>query len=290
MTVLAERRGAPTTPVALSALETAARDAARRRRAFVVAARIAILVAVLGGWELGTAVGLIDPFFFASPSGIAGQIWIWLTEGTSQGPLWEQVLVTLEETLLGFFIGAVGGVVCGIILGRNKLLADIFSTYIKVANSIPRVVLGSIFIIALGLGMASKVALAVVMVFFVVFANAFQGVREADRAMIANAQILGASPYQITRAVIIPSAMSWILASLHVSFGFALVGAVVGEFLGAKKGVGLLISTAQGSFNANGVFAAMVILAVLALVVEGIITLIENRLVKWRPAPFDHGA
>ncbi|TIS72419.1 MAG: ABC transporter permease subunit, partial [Mesorhizobium sp.] len=100
------------------------------------------------------------------------------------------------------------------ILGRNKLLADVFSIYIKIANSVPRVVLGSVFIIALGLGMASKVALAVVMVFFVVFANAFQGVREADRAMIANAQILGASPYQITTTVIIPSAMSWILASL----------------------------------------------------------------------------
>ncbi len=287
MTVLAQTLDPPATLTGPSALEIAARHASRQRQRIVVAARIGILVVVLGGWELGTRVGLIDPFFFASPSGIAEQIWIWVTEGTSQGPLWVQILVTLEETILGFLIGAVGGVVCGIILGRNKLLADIFSTYIKVANSIPRVVLGSIFIISLGLGMASKVALAVVMVFFVVFANAFQGVREADRAMIANAQILGASSYQITRAVIIPSAMSWILASLHVSFGFALVGAVVGEFLGAKQGVGLLISTAQGSFNANGVFAAMVILAVLALVVEGIITVIENRLVKWRPAPFN---
>ncbi|WP_131114671.1 ABC transporter permease [Lichenihabitans psoromatis] len=287
MTVIGQTLDPPATLTSPSTLEIAARHASRQRSQIVITARIAILVVVLGGWELGTRFGLIDPFFFASPSGIADQVWIWITEGTSQGPLWEQILVTMEETLLGFFIGAVGGIVCGIVLGRNKLLADIFSTYIKVANSIPRVVLGSIFIIALGLGMASKVALAVVMVFFVVFANAFQGVREADRAMIANAQILGASPFQITRAVIVPSAMSWILASLHVSFGFALVGAVVGEFLGAKKGVGLLISTAQGSFNANGVFAAMVILAVLALVVEGIITIVENRLVKWRPVPFD---
>ena len=286
MTVLAQTLDPPATVTGPSTLEIAARHASIRRQRIVVTARIAILVVVLGGWEVGTRFGAIDPFFFASPSGIAEQVWIWVTEGTSQGPLWQQILVTLDETLLGFVIGAVGGIVCGIILGRNKLLADIFSTYIKVANSIPRVVLGSIFIIALGLGMASKVALAVVMVFFVVFANAFQGVREADRAMIANAQILGASSYQITRAVIVPSAMSWILASLHVSFGFALVGAVVGEFLGAKQGVGLLISTAQGSFNANGVFAAMVILAVLALVVEGIITLVENRLVKWRPVPF----
>jgi NitT/TauT family transport system permease protein len=151
---------------------------------------------------------------------------------------------------------------------------------------VPRVVLGSVFIIALGLGMPSKVALAFVMVFFVVFGNAFQGVREADRAMIANAQILGASPMQITRTVIIPSALSWILASLHVSFGFALVGAVVGEFLGARQGMGLLISTAQGAFNANGVFAAMIILAVMALAVEFVITQVENRLVKWRPQPF----
>ncbi len=267
----------------LARTEAKFRAAMRRRRAVVILVRLAILVAVLGGWELGARTGLIDPFFFASPSGIADQIWIWITEGTSQGPLSEQIIVTLEETALGFLIGAVGGVICGILLGRNKFLAEVFSIYIKIANSIPRVVLGSIFIIALGLGMASKVALAVVMVFFVVFANAFQGVREADRALIANAQILGASRSQITRTVIVPSAMSWILASLHVSFGFALVGAVVGEFLGAKKGVGLMISTAQGTFNANGVFAAMVILAVLALVVEYIITLIENHLVKWRP-------
>ncbi|KAB2670621.1 ABC transporter permease [Ochrobactrum sp. LMG 5442] len=267
----------------LARTEAKFRAAMRRRRAVVILVRLAILVTVLGGWELGARTGLIDPFFFASPSGIADQIWIWITEGTSQGPLSEQIIVTLEETALGFLIGAVGGVICGILLGRNKFLADVFSIYIKIANSIPRVVLGSIFIIALGLGMASKVALAVVMVFFVVFANAFQGVREADRALIANAQILGASRSQITRTVIVPSAMSWILASLHVSFGFALVGAVVGEFLGAKKGVGLMISTAQGTFNANGVFAAMVILAVLALVVEYIITLIENHLVKWRP-------
>ena len=287
MTVIGQTLDPPATLTSPSSLEIAARHASKRRRQIVIAARVGILVVILGSWELGTRTGLIDPFFFASPSGIGDQIWTWITEGTSQGPLWEQIAVTMEETMLGFLIGAVGGVVCGIILGRNKLLADIFSTYIKVANSIPRVVLGSIFIIALGLGMASKVALAVVMVFFVVFANAFQGVREADRAMIANAQILGASPFQITRAVIIPSAMSWILASLHVSFGFALVGAVVGEFLGARKGVGLLISTAQGSFNANGVFAAMVILAVLALVVEGIITLVENHLVKWRPVPFE---
>jgi NitT/TauT family transport system permease protein len=272
---------------AIASAESLARARVRRRHMLVIALRILILIVFLGLWEICADTGIIDPFFFSSPSGIWEQTWSWITEGTSQGPLWQQIYVTLEETFIGFFIGAVGGVIAGIILGRNRLLADVFSIYIKIANSVPRVVLGSVFIIALGLGMASKVALAVVMVFFVVFANAFQGVREADRAMIANAQILGASPFQITRTVIIPSAMSWILASLHVSFGFALVGAVVGEFLGAKQGMGLLISTAQGAFNANGVFSAMIILAVMALIIEFLITQMENRVLKWRPAPFN---
>ncbi|TLY48378.1 MAG: ABC transporter permease [Gammaproteobacteria bacterium] len=270
--------------------EFQAKQRIARRWTLVYVYRVAILVFSLGGWELAAYIGWIDPFFFSAPSAIAKQIWIWITEGTAQGSLWMQMFVTMEETVYGFLIGTVLGVICGIALGRNRMLADVFSVYIKVANSIPRVVLGSIFIIALGLGMASKVALAVVMVFFVVFANAFQGVREADRNLIANAQILGASKRQITYSVVLPSAMSWILASLHVSFGFALVGAVVGEFLGARQGIGLMISTAQGAFNAAGVFAAMIVLAVMALVAEFLITRLENALLKWRPPQFAESA
>ena len=265
-----------------AAAPAAAERLARRRRVVTVL-QIAVLVVVLGAWELCSRTGIVDPFFFGMPSGVVEQIRTWVDEGTSLGPLWVQVLVTLEETLLGFAIGALLGVIFGVTLGRNRLLADVFGIYIKIANSIPRVVLGSIFVIALGLGMPSKVALGVVMVFFVVFGNAFQGVREADRNLIANARILGASPRQVTWSVIMPSALGWILASLHVSFGFALVGAVVGEFLGARQGIGLLIATAQGAFNANGVFAAMGILAVVALAAESLITLVENRLLKWRP-------
>jgi NitT/TauT family transport system permease protein len=276
-----------TADYSLDALERKAVAAQKRRHGIVIALRFLIFIVVVGAWEGAAAIGWIDPFFFGRPSGVGRQIWEWMTEGTSQGSLWMQMLVTIEETVLGFLIGSAAGVICGIALGRNRFLADVFSVYIKIANSIPRVVLGSIFIISLGLGMASKVALAVVMVFFVVFANAFQGVREADRAMIANAQILGASQWQLTTTVVIPSAMSWILASLHVSFGFALVGAVVGEFLGSRQGIGLLISTAQGAFNANGVFAAMIILAVMALIAEFLITLIEDRLVSWKPAPLN---
>ena len=271
---------------ALAQESIAAQAAIKRRKAVIIGLRLLVLVAVLGGWEVSARMKWIDPFFYSMPSMIWNQIVEWMRDGTSQGPLWQQVLVTLEETVIGFLIGSIAGVICGIVLGRNKLLSDVFSIYIQIANSSPRVVLGSVFVIALGLGMASKVALAVVMVFFVVFANAFQGVREADKYMIANAQILGASPRQVTMSVVIPSAMSWILASLHVSFGFALVGAVVGEFLGAKEGIGLLISTAQGAFNASGVFAAMIVLAVVALGADFLLTRLEKSLLKWRPAAF----
>lgn len=272
--------------VSLARDEQIAQRRIRMRKWTIIALRIAVLVIALGGWELSARLKWIDSFFFSMPSLIYLQLVEWFTNGTSQGPLWMQVFVTLEETVLGFLIGAAGGIVCGIALGRNKLLSDVFSLYIQIANSIPRVVLGSVFVIALGLGMASKVALAVVMVFFVVFGNAFQGVREADRYMIANAQILGASKHQVTMTVVIPSALSWILASLHVSFGFALVGAVVGEFLGSKQGIGLLISTAQGAFNASGVFAAMIVLAVVALAADYLLTSVERRLLKWKPAAF----
>jgi NitT/TauT family transport system permease protein len=273
-------------PAGVEAAETHARRrrAPRsRRRLGVNALRLAIFVALVGGWELAARARIVDPFFFGQPTKIVDQLKTWVQQGTDAGPLSQQIFVTLEEAVLGFLIGVVLGVVCGIALGRVQLLSEIFSPYIKVMNSIPRIVLGSIFILWLGLGLASKVALAVVLVFFAVFFNAFQGAREVDRNLVANARILGASRRQVTRHVVLPSAMTWIIASMHVSFGFALIGAIVGEFLGAQKGLGLLISQAQGTFNADGVFAAMLIIAVVALAAEGLITLLERRLLAWRP-------
>jgi len=126
------------------------------------------------------------------------------------------------------------------------------------------------------------------LVFFVVFFNAFQGVREVDLNLISNARILGASSRQLSMQVIVPSALSWIIASMHTAFGFALVGAVVGEYLGAVQGIGLMIQTAQGTFNVNGVFAAMTILAVIALTAETLITWLETKLLRWRPKVDDN--
>jgi NitT/TauT family transport system permease protein len=261
----------------------AAQRRTRRRRLVVHVARAVTLVVLIGGWQLLTATKVVDPFFFGQPSEIGKQLWDWAQHGTAFGSIWMQIWVTIKEALLGFLYGVGGGVVLGVLLGQVPFLADVLGPYIKVANAIPRIVLGSIFVVWLGLGTASKVALAAVLVFFVVFFNAFQGVREVDRNYVANVRVMGASRLQVIRHVILPSALTWIIASLHVAFGFAVIGAIVGEFLGAQQGLGVVISSAQGTLNADGVFAAMLIIAVVAITAEALISLLERRLLAWRP-------
>jgi NitT/TauT family transport system permease protein len=266
--------------------ETAAADvrsAARHHRVKVWAARLATLVIIIGAWQLLTSAKIVDRFFWGQPTGIVSQLNDWVRHGTAYGSIWLQIWITFKEAVLGFIAGVLAGVIVGVLLGQFRFLAEILSPYIKVANAIPRIVLGSLFTVALGLGIAAKVSLAAVLVFFVVFFNAFQGVREVDRNLLNNARVLGASRGAITRHVVIPSALTWIIASLHVAFGMAIIGAIVGEFLGAQKGLGLVIATSQNNFNPNGVFAAMFIIAVLALTAEGVIALLERRLLSWRP-------
>ena len=254
------------------------------RRLLVHGTRVLLLVGLIGLWEGLARAAVIDPFNFSMPSKIWDQMSQWALHGTPQGSLWEQIWYTLYEALLGWVIGVIAGVVLGIALGRIRFLADVLGPYIKVLNALPRIVLAPIFLIWFGLGPASKVASAVVLVFFPVFFNAFQGAREVDRNLVANSRILGASNRQVTLQVVIPSATSWIFTSLHVSFGFALIGAIVGEYIGATKGLGLLVAASQGTFNAAGVYAAMVILAVVALLAEGLLAFLERRLFRWKPA------
>ena len=264
-------------------IAAAARSAGRRRRMWVWVGRLVVLVVIVGGWQLFTDAKIVDPFFFGKPSGIVSELVRWIKHGTPEGSLWTQLWITLKEALLGFVYGVVGGIVVGVLLGQVPFLADVLGPYIKVMNSIPRIVLGSIFVVWLGLGSSSKILLATVLVFFVVFFNAFQGVREVDRNLVNSARVLGASPLAIVRHVVVPSALTWIIASLHVAFGFAIIGAIVGEFIGATQGLGVVIANAQNTFNPDGVFAAMVVIAVVALTAEGLIGLLERRLLSWRP-------
>jgi len=253
------------------------------RKMKITSVRLALVIAWLASWEI-SATYWIDPFFYSKPSLVWLRLVDWFTHGTSQGSIWTQIAVTLEEAVIGFVIGAITGVVLGILLGRSPVLADVCAPFIKAANAVPRIVLASLFVIWFGLlGPASKIATAFVLVFFAVFFNAFQGAREVDRNLVNNARILGASPFQILTTIVVPSATSWILASLHSAFGFALIGAVVGEVVGADLGLGLLINRAQGNFDSAGIYAGMIVITVLALVAEWLLTALEKRLLKWRP-------
>lgn len=261
----------------------AAKSAVRRRTALVWAGRIGLAVFVLGGWQAFTAWGIVDKFFFGQPSGIAQRLVDLFRHGTEFGSFYANIWTTIQEALAGFALGAVTGVVFGVALGQSRFLADVLGPYIKMVNAIPRIVLGSIFIVAFGIGVLPKILLAAVLVFFIVFFNAFQGVREVDRNILANTKVLGASQLQIIRHVTVPSALTWIIASLHSAFGFAIVGALVGEVLGAQSGLGLVIKTAQNNFDPNGVFATMLVISVIVLGAEWLIGKLEHRLLSWRP-------
>jgi NitT/TauT family transport system permease protein len=264
-------------------LQAVGRRSRSRRATFVWIGRLLVIVVVIGGWQWFTTVGWVDKFFYGQPSGIWDSLVTLFTVGTAFGSIWENIWITVQEALYGFLLGTVVGIVLGILLGSNRYLSDVFNPYIKVLNSVPRIVLGSIFIVAFGLGVFPKILLAAVLVFFAVFFNAYQGVREVDQNLIANVRVLGASPLQIARQVTVPSAMTWIIASLHTAFGFAIIGALVAEVLGAQQGIGLIISQAQGRFDPDTVFACMVIMAVVTLGAEYLITLLEKVVLKWRP-------
>ena len=247
------------------------------RRA-VLGWQAAISIAAIAVWQSGARTGLLDPFFVSRPSDIAVRIAAWL----SSGSIWRHLIVTLEEAFLGLMIGAALGIALGFALARSPFAARVCDPFITMLNAVPRVVLAPIFLLWFGLGIWSKVALAVTLVFFVMFFNTYQGVRDADPILIDNARMLGASERQLVRHVLVPSALTWIFSSLHTSLGFALVGAVVGEYLGSARGLGYVIAQAEGTFDTTGVFAGMTVLALVVVVVSAGVTRLERWLLRWK--------
>ena len=195
------------------------------------------------------------------------------------------LMITSIETVLAFTFGALGGILFGFVFARSEGIAAVFDPYIKAANALPRVVLAPIFALWFGLGIWSKVALGFTLVFFIVFFNVYQGVREVPQVVLANARMLGMNERQLLRHVYWPAALTWMFSSLHTSVGFALVGAVVGEYLGSSAGLGYKIQQAESVFDVTGVFAGMLILAVFVIVIDMLVSAIENRLLVWRPGP-----
>ncbi len=256
-----------------------ARGRKRPGRAMVIALQVGFFVMFVGIWQGLAAAGILDPFFFSEPSAIARKLWQWMASGY----IWPNLGVTLLEALLAFIIGTISGVIAGFALARVELLAAVFDPYIRSFNALPRVILAPIFILWFGLGIASKVALGVTLGFFIVFFNTFQGVREVDPTIRDNVRMLQANDWQMVRHVYLPSAMAWIFSSLHTSIGFALVGAVVGEYIGSARGIGYVVAQAEGVFDTAGVFAGLLLTSVVVLLIDLGINRLERYLLRWRP-------
>ncbi|HZZ92624.1 MAG TPA: ABC transporter permease [Usitatibacter sp.] len=256
--------------------------------------QLLLLVAIFVSWQVLTQPGLLPPvvwrdnperaaFFFGEPVRMFAVIWHWFADGTIYKHLW----VTLEETVLAFVIGSALGLAIGLWLGLSRTASALLDPFITAANAMPRVVLAPIFMVWFGLGIWSKVALGVTLVFFIVFFNVYQGVKEVSPVIVSNTVMLGANRRQLLRAVYLPSATSWVFSSLHTSVGMAFVGAVVGEYLGSANGVGYLIQQAEGAFDINSVFAGILVLTAFALVLDFAVGAAERRLLVWRPTQME---
>lgn len=252
----------------------------RRRQSWIVnIGRILCLVLLLGIWQFESGK-LLNPLFYSSPSAIWGQTYAWILDGT----LWDNTSITLEETLLGLFFGATSGIVVGFIIGQLNILGKIIDPFLIAFNSIPKVALAPLFIIWLGIDMPMKVFLAAVTVFFLVFFNTLAGVRNVDQDLVDAVRLMGGKGSDILFKVIVPSASSYVLVGLHIAIPYALIGAVIGELVASNHGLGALINDSSANFNTAGVFAAILVLTLIAAILNAIVDLIDRKTSRWKPA------
>jgi len=276
----------------------------KRSGASVLAWQVAILAAGLSIWEWGWDVArvalpkpwipkLLDPYFISKPSAIwrsflrlgclADKAGFVACTRENANNLWLAALVTLKNMCWGFLWGASLGVLAGLVLGRSEYLARIFEPYIVAMNSIPRIALVPLIILICGLGDLSKVVTAAIVVFFVVFFNTFEGTRAVDRDQIAAARLLGASELVVLRTVVIPSALAWVFASLTPAVSFALIGVIVGEFIGAERGLGKLIIEAEARANASEMMVAIFVMMIVGIVLSVVVRRVQAYLLRWQP-------
>jgi len=262
------------------------------RRLIVQISRIALPVGLLAVWELAsgdpaTQPGvLIDSFYVSKPS----EIWAALVGWVEDGVLLESVLATVTAMLYGFAVGASLGVLVGIVLGSSPMLGDIFRPLIVALNAVPRLALVPLFILWFGFGLGSKVALVALIVFFLVFYSTYEGVRDVEQRLIDVLKVMNASRLTVQTKVRIPSAATWIIQGLRVSVPYALVAAVTAEIIGANTGIGYLIQLSAGTFFTAGVFAGIAVLVVVSVLINALVTLLEKRLLRWKPRNLTNAA
>jgi len=260
-----------------SARVAAMQAQARNRRVLILGFRVIVGVFFVAVWQYASG-HWIDALLISSPFAVAGRLWQWTIDGT----LWSNLFVTMEATVLGFLIGCGVGFVLGLVFGRFRAVAEVLDPYITALYSIPKIALAPLFILWFGIGIASKVAVSAAIVFFVIFLNTYSGVRDVNPLYINTTRIMGGRQLDVMRYVIVPSAASWVITGLKVSVPYALVGTVIGEFMSSNSGIGYLIAQATGLFNTTSVYAGIIVLAVVGALINSLIQVFEQRVLRWR--------
>ncbi|MCL5263927.1 MAG: ABC transporter permease [Chloroflexi bacterium] len=244
----------------------------------VMALRIGALIVFVGSWETASSLKWINPFFVSRPSDIIFRAYTWL----SSGYVLSHTAITIVETFFAFVLGALLGAILAFLLYRSSIVDQALMPYLMILNAMPRIIFAPIFILWFGLGLTSKVVLGISIVIFIVFFSIYTGLKEVDQNLINKVRLMGGSEKDVLLEVLIPSALSWLFSSLKTSVGFALVGAIVGEYMGSANGLGHIIAFAEGMFDATGVFAGLFILSFVVIAINWCMERVENHFTAWR--------
>ncbi len=251
----------------------------RRLNWTVLLAQAGFVVLFLTAWELAARGKALDPFYVSSPARIARHLVVWLDEGVLLKHLW----VTLSEAAVGLIVGMLMGLAFGFLFAASRRIDAVLQPFIGVLNALPRIAFAPLIILWFGFGFLSKVVIVVSLVFFVVFFNTYQGFKDVNPVLLKNARVLGASKSQVIRHIYLPATMTWIFASLRLSVGYAVIAAIIGEYIGASEGIGFLIDNAQAMFDSTGVMAGLTVLTVTVAVIDFGVRRVEQHFAKWKP-------
>jgi NitT/TauT family transport system permease protein len=261
----------------------------RHRRAEIIAARLAVAVAIAAFWQYASTSGLINPVFYSSPAAIVSLLAHQFTGADVQGTsVWLQIGVTVEEVVIGYAIGAAAGILAGFLIGRSRLLTRALEPYVLTFYAVPKISIAPLFVIVLGIGLTSKVAIVVIEAFFILFYNTFRGVLQINEDLVKVAQVMGASRRTVLLRVLLPAALPSVLAGLQLAVPFAVIGAVVGEYVASSRGLGWLVLYSGSTLDAAQLFGAIVLLIIIVWLLTRIVGFCVHRMAPWLPR--DSGA
>ena len=241
------------------------------------ARQLAAFAVLLAVWEAAGRADLLNPMYAPSPSRVAAA----LVELFSDGRIWPHLEATFTAALGGLALGIAVGIVLGVVAAGVRFVAELLEPVMTVLNAIPRVILAPLFVIWLGIGLASKIALAFILVAVLIFFTVFTGIRQVDRRLVERVITLGGGRWALVRHVYLPSVAAWVLGNLKVAVGFAFTGACVGEFVAATHGLGYLLSFAQSTYNAALMFALILLILAVVLLIFGVAGRLERYLLRW---------